>query len=75
MIAIVLWLCGIVLSFVVLYMVVRAAINDSNLSSIGEELRASHRQLQRQHEELMRQLEEVKLAIREKDAGEKPTTH
>lgn len=68
--AIILWLCGVALSFLFLYLAVRGAINDSNLSALAEEFRTTQHQMQRQHEELMRQLEELKLAVREKDTTE-----
>ncbi len=64
-----LWLALSALGLLVLYWIIRAAINHSDIISPNAEVIALGRQLERQHKELMLQLEDVKQTIRESNAS------
>ncbi|MBO9596805.1 MAG: hypothetical protein J7559_03135 [Cohnella sp.] len=64
-----LWLVLSGIGLLVLYWIIRAAVNHSDIISPNAEVIALGRQLERQHKELMLQLESVKQTIRESNAS------
>lgn len=64
-----LWLVLSAIGLLILYWIIRAAINRSDIISPNAEVIALGRQLERQHKELLLQLEAVKQTIRESNAS------
>ncbi|WP_040948955.1 hypothetical protein [Gorillibacterium massiliense] len=66
---IILWLFLTFISCVILYLIIKAAINHSEISKAGSEIRSLQVQLNRQHQEMSKQLELLRLTISENNKG------
>lgn len=61
------WLFTTIISFLVLYVVIKEAINHSTIANQSEEIRTINDQLNRQHQEMMKQMEDLKQIISEQN--------
>ena len=64
---IILWLLFTAISGLILYVIIRAAINHSDITNQNGEVRTINNQLNRQHQEMMKQMEDLKQIIIEQN--------
>ena len=67
MLGIVIWLVFVAVGYLALYLVIKAAINNSEMSTLNRELRSIINQGSRQHEEFNKQMEEMKQLLKEQN--------
>ncbi|MDQ0089467.1 hypothetical protein J2T12_002879 [Paenibacillus anaericanus] len=64
---IIIWVFSTAISFLLLYAVIRGAINHSNIAKQDGEVSAMNAQLNRNHQEMMRQMEDLTKIIAEQN--------
>ena len=65
--AFILWLVLTALSIWVLYLIIKAAINNSDLVSPSSEVRQLSSELHKQHKEILQQLEQINRTLAERN--------
>lgn len=58
-----------IVSGFIFYLIIKAAINQSEISKAGSDIRALQAQLNKQHKELISQIEQLRLAISDANKG------
>lgn len=65
--AFILWLILSAISIWVLYLIIKAAINNSDLVSPSSEVRQLSSELHKQHKEILKQLEQINRTLAERN--------
>lgn len=65
--AIILWLIGTAISLGLLYLVIKAAINASNLTQPSSDLMSLEGKMQRQNQEMLKRLDRIHMALEEQN--------
>lgn len=67
MLALLIWLFFTVIGCLIMYAIIKAAINNSELTGTITEMRSLQHQLARQHQETLKQLEAVNRTLAERN--------
>lgn len=65
--AVILWLIGTAISLGLLYLVIKAAINTSNLTQPSSDLMSLEGKMQRQNQEMLKRLDRIHMALEEQN--------
>jgi len=64
-----LWLFFTIISCFILYLIIKAAINHSEISKTGNDIRTFQTQVNRQHQELIKEIELLRRTIHDINKG------